>query len=142
MHTAAVCVCVQVNYANMLVQGLGVPMDLHAAMEWYKKAAQQYPEEVTALIAHLQDRIDNGGASSDSTAAGGLVDDVATVDAPVSPFGAERRTAEFRVQLDVASPDSVVTAEAPSSVPLDASGSGGGGGSGSAASAASGSSRT
>jgi hypothetical protein len=41
----------------MYVQGLGVPQNLDTAMAWYRKAEQQYPDQVSELIRHLELRI-------------------------------------------------------------------------------------
>ena len=76
----------QVNLGNMYVQGLGVPQDLDQAMAWYKKAAEQYPDHVSELIAHLQQRID--GTLSPSTSPEAIASATAAIDTAMRGGGA------------------------------------------------------
>jgi TPR repeat protein len=108
-----------VNLGNLYAQGLGVPLSLPTAMQWYRKAQEQYPEHVAELIQFLQQRMDGTGASDIPTAPGtrgisdlgGVGDAVvpgdATASLPVSTAGASGSAApsfptshEFTVRMD------------------------------------------
>ena len=45
---------VQVNLGHMYAQGLTVPANMSTALQWYKRAQAQYPDEVTELVAYAE----------------------------------------------------------------------------------------